>query len=551
MGQYTSYYLYQKFEKRDGQDFIPVYPNTYSVDADGTMPRVVKNENDENCGYIPPAPTEIYRWVQITPTSDPSTYVCDECPAEPIYRWTVMTPTSDPSSYICDDCPIVAIYRWVDSGTTCVDCDKYQRVIKQVSYDNGSTWENVSPAEYSATTLIEANSYDCGYRTRTTSTTYCDGVDKYVDVYSQVSYDSGNTWETTATTTTLIKINSKDCGYIHDYSQDYLQFTATETGTFRFSGVTTAHTVSYSLNSGTSWTTLANDTDSPTVTVGKTILWKANLTPRRISPYGIGRFSSTGRFTAEGNPMSLLYGSNFQNQTSLSGKTYAFMGLFSGCTGITSAEDISLPATTLSDYCYYGMFADCTSLTTIPELPATKMEPDCYNRMFAGCTSLTTVPSNYLPATTLERNCYFGMFSTCTSLTTAPDLPASAITSWDWDCYRQMFYNCYSLTTAPNLPSTTLSESCYDEMFYDCTSLTTAPDLPATTLKEKCYYRMFYGCTSLNYVKCLATDISASNSIKYWLSNVASSGTFVKDSNTTWPSGASGIPSDWTVQDAT
>ena len=163
MGQYTSYYLYQKFEKRDGQDFIPVYPNTYSVDADGTMPRVVKNENDENCGYVPPTPTAIYRWVQVTPTSDPNSYWCDECTIEPIYRWTVMTPTSDPSTYVCDDCPIEPIYRWADSGTTCVGYDKYQRGIKQVSYDNGSTWENVSPVEYSATTLIEANSYDCGY----------------------------------------------------------------------------------------------------------------------------------------------------------------------------------------------------------------------------------------------------------------------------------------------------------------------------------------------------------------------------------------------------
>ena len=55
MGQYTSYYLYQKFEKRDGQDFIPDYPNTYSVDADGTMPKVVKEQNDVNCGYVPPS----------------------------------------------------------------------------------------------------------------------------------------------------------------------------------------------------------------------------------------------------------------------------------------------------------------------------------------------------------------------------------------------------------------------------------------------------------------------------------------------------------------
>lgn len=105
MGQYTSYYLYQKFEKRGEQDFIPVYPNVYSVDADGTMPKVVKSENDELCGYVPVI-EPIFRWTNITPVSgDSSTYICDDCPEEtPIYRWTNITPTSNPDTYICDDC---------------------------------------------------------------------------------------------------------------------------------------------------------------------------------------------------------------------------------------------------------------------------------------------------------------------------------------------------------------------------------------------------------------------------------------------------------------
>jgi hypothetical protein len=88
-------------------------------------------------------------------------------------------------------------------------------------------------------------------------------------------------------------------------------------------------------------------------------------------------------------------------------------------------------------------------------------------------------------------------------------------------------------------------------MFKGCTSLTTAPELPATTLAEKCYYGMFWGCTSLNSVTCLATDISASDCVYKWLDNVAASGTFIKAAGMTdWPSGANGIPSGWTVQDA-
>ena len=88
-------------------------------------------------------------------------------------------------------------------------------------------------------------------------------------------------------------------------------------------------------------------------------------------------------------------------------------------------------------------------------------------------------------------------------------------------------------------------------MFWNCTSLTTAPELPATTLASECYSGMFNGCTSLNYIKCLTTDISASNYTYDWVKGVASTGTFVKAAGmTSWKTGTSGIPRGWTVQDA-
>lgn len=207
----------------------------------------------------------------------------------------------------------------------------------------------------------------------------------------------------------------------------YLTFVATEAGTFKFSG----NSVSYSLNDGRVWTTLASNTDSPTIPAGGKIMLKATLTPE-ISK-GIGTFSSTGRFTASGNPMCLLYGDDFVGQTSLSGKNSAFYSLFSGCTGLTSAENMSLPATTLAENCYYDMFHGCTSLTTAPELPATTLANFCYCEMFYGCTSLTTAP--VLSATTLANFCYYSMFSYCTNLNSitclATDISASnCIRSW-------------------------------------------------------------------------------------------------------------------------
>ena len=221
-----------------------------------------------------------------------------------------------------------------------------------------------------------------------------------------------------------------------------------------------------------------------------------------------------------------------------------YQDMFNGCTSLTTAPE--LPATTLADYCYDNMFYGCTSLVTAPELPATTLTQYCYNYMFSGCTSLTTAP--VLPATTLAERCYQYMFSGCTSLTTAPALPATTLVQ---NCYSGMFYDCTSLTTAPTLPATTLASSCYQDMFNGCTSLTTAPELPATTLADYCYTNMFSGCTNLNYIKCLATSISANDCTYRWVSGVALAGTFVKNpSISSWTTGTSGIPTNWTVQDA-
>ena len=83
-------------------------------------------------------------------------------------------------------------------------------------------------------------------------------------------------------------------------------------------------------------------------------------------------------------------------------------------------------------------------------------------------------------------------------------------------------------------------------MFKGCTSLVTAPVLPATTLADYCYAAMFRA-TSVNYVKCLATDISAFNCTETWLRDASATGTFVKKAGVSWTTGNSGIPSGWTV----
>lgn len=193
----------------------------------------------------------------------------------------------------------------------------------------------------------------------------------------------------------------------HDYSKDYLTFEAIDDTTFTFS----RNSLQYSLDDGSTWSTLAADTATPTVLAGNKILWKqTGLTP---SSSGIGTFSATGKFDAFGNIMSLYYGDEFVGQNDLTGKSSAFKSLFYSNGMLINVKNLILPATTLSTYCYLDMFSRCGSLTTAPELPATTLVYQCYANMFDYCGSLTAAPE--LPATTLAQNCYYFMFESCRS----------------------------------------------------------------------------------------------------------------------------------------
>ena len=262
------------------------------------------------------------------------------------------------------------------------------------------------------------------------------------------------------------------------YKRQYLTFVALADGTFKFSGSTSANTLSYSLDKGETWVALEHDTDTPTVNSGNSIMWKGNDLSA-LSGSGIGVFISSENFNVEGNIMSLLFGDNFEGQTSLAGKNFTFYCLFSGNTNVINAQNLVLPATILANNCYRQMFRMCTNLVTAPALPATTLASVCYYMMFMDCTSLTSAPE--LPAKTLGSYCYSYMFANCRSLTSAPELPAIILTYY---CYRAMFMNCTSLTTAPELPATTLANYCYYMMFMNCTSLTGVPSnyLPATNL---------------------------------------------------------------------
>ena len=297
---------------------------------------------------------------------------------------------------------------------------------------------------------------------------------------------------------------------------NYLKFIAEEDNSTISLNAGTSPDIKYSLNGG-DWTQW--DYSAITLNTGDTVCMKGNNSNGfSTNAYVQHRFKMTGKIGASGNIMSLLYDDDFEGK-------------------------LTIPC----DYCFCDTFSFCTGLTTAPELPATTLTLCCYGGIFRGCTGLTNAPE--LPATTLADHCYQWMFQDCTSLTDAPELPATILAKY---CYNEMFRNCTSLTNAPELPATILAECCYNKMFSGCTALTTAPELSATTLPNDCYSNMFEGCTNLNYIKMLATDIIGPIScLNNWVKGVSNTGTFVKHPNmTSLPTGPSGIPEGWTVQDA-
>lgn len=386
-----------------------------------------------------------------------------------------------------------------------------------------------------------------------------------------------------------------------DYSKEYLTFIST--GRY-FSFTRSVNDTYYSTDNGSTWTLLSASTASPSFSNGTVVILKSTSDPN--SGWGVGTFSFSGdTVDIKGNPLSLISGDSFTRCVEIPDN--AFMNLFMGASGIRDIYNLSFPDLPLGSRCYKSMFEGCTYLDSVPEilnstqlayscyesmfrgcrllncatpaLPATILAQDCYYNMFYGCTGLkychglggttgiTSAGKNScssmfyncsslemapnLTATTLGDNCYFHMFHGCTSLTTAPNI---YITSTSVGCCNNMFYGCTGLANVSNihLNATTLSNSCYYGMFSGCTSLTTAPDLPALNLANGCYQYMFDGCTSLNYIKCMCLTKPSTTYLYYWVNNVPSGGTFVKNSAATWTNsfGVSAIPSGWTVTTA-
>ena len=266
----------------------------------------------------------------------------------------------------------------------------------------------------------------------------------------------------------------------HDYSKDYLTFTALEDGTFTLTigsnvPVSNLEYIEYSIDNGETWVK-TNNVDStqvtittPIVSAGDNVFWRGKgISCTNNSSYA-STFSSSCKFNISGNINTLLAlddpnNSNIINGISPYNASYRYCKLFMNANLLVDASNLSLPNDKMTSYCCFSMFRGCTSLIA-----------------------------------------------------------------------------------APKLPATTIVNDCYEEMFYDCTSLEIAPEMLVRTVGwsgSSAYNYMFTGCSSLKYIKNLINY----KSFYEWVTNVSSSGTFVKNPSANWVIGNNGIPEGWNVE---
>ena len=298
----------------------------------------------------------------------------------------------------------------------------------------------------------------------------------------------------------------------HQGNVNYLKFTTVDDNgsTYMFNKPT-----EYSIDNG-SWTALSASTNSPLVPKDHEIRFRGNITPS--GNYGQINLTTSGKFNASGEIMTLLYGDKYYGQQSKAIIRTFYRFFYQS--NIVSAENLILPEFTLApQYVFADMFNGSQYLTIAPNVRAVQTNGYAFRNMFQGCTSLTTVQDVYCGNTATES--HVGMFKECTALTSI-DFNVTATTGW------------------------TLQSICEG-----CTSLQTAIVRGDFTYQYVANY-LFKNCTSLTSLTYLGTQSPGTgNRTNDWLLNAPATGTFYMDQNKTWdstvPRTASGVPSGWTI----
>ena len=256
---------------------------------------------------------------------------------------------------------------------------------------------------------------------------YCNSYDKYVDVYSQVSYDMGYTWETTATTTTLIEKDSEDCGFIE--TRVVAKFNVTDTSnptkigynqyisgfsSIEIDGVTQPSVVSAYTFSTAGEHTVKYFLNDPTSIGSSAFYGCRSLTsitiPDSVTSIGGGAFYSCSGLTSIDIP---------------SGVTSIGNNAFNSCSNLTS---ITIPDSVTS--IGGGAFQGCTSLTSI-DIPSGVISIG--DRAFRNCSGLTSITMEATTPPSLGSS-VFDNTNNCQILVPCYNVDAYNAAS-DWSAY--------------------------------------------------------------------------------------------------------------------
>lgn len=163
-----------------------------------------------------------------------------------------------------------------------------------------------------------------------------------------------------------------------------------------------------SLNDGSNWTAVdmtGVTSQSFLIPAGKKLIFRGDNGTFSTGANNYYQFQCQSDILVGGNIMTLI------DRTGLSlviPNTYCFYSLFKGMNTLENSG-LSLPATTLKEYCYAHIFDGCSLMTTPPELPATELAVGCYQYAFNACSALSYSPE--LPAKDIANYAYLNMFN--------------------------------------------------------------------------------------------------------------------------------------------
>ena len=131
-------------------------------------------------------------------------------------------------------------------------------------------------------------------------------------------------------------------------------------------------------------------------------------------------FSVSKRFSASGNPLSLIYGDAFDEDSDV--PAYGFCQLFYQCNTLIDATDMDMRFGGAGYWAFYAMFAACQNLLYAPKVFFIKRFIEQGN------------------------GCCLCMFHNCNNLLRAPELLPTIYMGGSSDRYSGVFYGCAKLS---------------------------------------------------------------------------------------------------------